>query len=62
VLCILYHLLIGQELYQDVLLSKSRNVKHLGAHSAISMSIDEMIETIIKAGYEVRRNERLDSG
>jgi transposase len=62
VLCILYHLLMCQELYQDELLSKSRSFKHLGVHSAISMSIDEMIETIIKAGYEVRRNERLDSG
>lgn len=62
VLCILYHLLMSQELYQDELLSKSRNVKHLGVHSAISMSIDEMIETIIKAGYVVRRNECLDSG
>jgi transposase len=62
VLCILYHLLMNQELYQDELLSKPRNIKHLSVHPAISMSIDEMIETIIKAGYEVRRNESSDSG
>jgi transposase len=62
VLCILYHLLMNQELYQDELLSKPRNNKHLSVHPAISMSIDEMIETIIKAGYEVRRNECFDSG
>jgi hypothetical protein len=53
---------MNQELYQDELLSKPRNIKHLSVHPAISMSIDEMIETIIKAGYEVRRNESLDSG
>jgi transposase len=57
VLCILYHLLMKQELYQDELLSKPRNIKHLSVHPANSMSIDEMIDVIIKAGYEVRRNE-----
>jgi transposase len=62
VLCILYHLIMNQELYQDELLSKPRVVKHLSVHPAISMSINEMIETIVKAGYEVRRNECLDSG
>ncbi len=62
VLCILYHLLMNHELYQDELLSKPRNPKHLGVRSAISMSIDEMIETIIKAGYEVRKSEYTEGG
>ena len=62
VLCILYHLLISQELYQDDLLSKPRCVKHSSVHSTTSMSLDEMIKTIIKAGYEVRRNEYREGG
>ena len=62
VLCILYHLLISQELYQDDLLGKPRSIKHAGRHSTASMSLDEMIRTIIKAGYEVRKNECLESG
>jgi transposase len=62
VLCILYHLLIHQEIYQDDLLGKPRNIKHPNAYSTTSMSLDEMIKTIIKAGYEVRRNEYLESG
>ncbi len=62
VLCILYHLLMNQELYQDELLSKPRVVRHLSERSEISMSIDEMIDTIVKAGYEVRRKEYLDGG
>ena len=62
VLCILYHLLISQETYQDDLLGKPRSNKHSSVHSTISMSLDEMIRTIIKAGYEVRRNEYLESG
>jgi transposase len=62
VLCILYHLIIKQELYQDELLSKSRNSKHLGVRPTSSMSIDDMIRTIIRAGYEVRKNECLEIG
>ena len=62
VLCILYHLLMKQELYKDELLSKPRNIKHISVHPANSMNIDEMIDVIVKAGYEVRRNEFLDSG
>jgi hypothetical protein len=55
VLCILYHLLIHQEMYHDDLLSKQRSVKHPHASSEISINLDEMIKTIIKAGYEVRK-------
>lgn len=62
VLCILYHLLIHQETYHDDLLGKPRTIKHPSAHSVISMSLDEMIKTIIKAGYEVRKNEYMDGG
>jgi transposase len=62
VLCILYHLLIHQEMYHDDLLSKQRNIKHPHASSEISISIDEMIKTIIKAGYEVRKIDYLKSG
>jgi hypothetical protein len=62
VLCILYHLLIHQETYQDDLLGKPRTFKHPCGNSATSMSLAEMIKTIIKAGYEVRRREYLESG
>jgi transposase len=62
VLCILYHLLIHQEIYHDDLLGKPRKIKHLSAYSATSMSLDEMIKTIIKAGYEVRKNEYSEGG
>jgi transposase len=62
VLCILYHLLICQEIYQDDLMGKPRCAKGSRVLSTISMSLDEMIQTIIKAGYEVRKNEFLESG
>jgi transposase len=61
VLCILYHLLIHQETYHDDC-GEPRKIKHYSACSTTSMSLDEMIKTIIKAGYEVKRNECLECG
>jgi len=62
VLCILYHLLVHQEFYHDELLGRPRSIKHSTASLTTSMSLDDMIKTIIKAGYEVRRNEYIGSG
>jgi len=62
VLCILYHLLIHQETYHDDLLGKPRNIRHRSAYSTTSTSLEEMIKTIIKAGYEVRKNEYTEGG
>jgi transposase len=61
VLCILYHLLINQEPYHDDY-CEPRKIKRYSSCSTISMSLDEMIKTIIKAGYEVKRNECLECG
>ncbi len=62
VLCILYHLLIRRELHQDELLSKPRRIKNPRLHTIAAMDLEEMIRIIIKAGYEVRKNECLESG
>jgi transposase len=61
VLCILYHLIISQETYQDDSLGKPRATKYSRAKSA-AMSLEDMIGIITKAGYEVRKNEYLVSG
>lgn len=62
VLCILYHLLVRRELYQDDLLSKPRCTKNPRLHPKTELDLDEMIRTIIKAGYEVRKNEHMEGG
>ena len=62
VLCILYHLLINQELYQYDLIDKPKRIRPPYMLSTKSLSLDEMIQTVIKAGYEVRRNEYMGSG
>ncbi len=62
VLCILYHLLINREFYKDDLLEKPRSIKGSRIHSTEVMSLDEMIKTIVRAGYEVRRIGSLEHG
>jgi len=62
VLCILYHLLIRREFYHDDLLNKPRCIKNLRLNPIAAMDLDEMIGTLIKAGYEVRKTECLESG
>jgi len=62
VLCILYHLLVRRELYQDDLLNKPRRIKNPRQHPIDAMDFDEMIRIITKAGYEVRKNDCLESG
>lgn len=62
VLCILYHLLVSRELYQDDLLNKPRCIKNPRSHPIAAMDLDEMIRTITRAGYEVRKKECLESG
>ena len=61
VLCILYHLIISQETYQDDSLGKPRSVKYSRIQSA-TMSLEDMIGIIVKAGYEVKKIEYLESG
>lgn len=56
VLCILYHLLINREMYQEDELKKSVHGKQDTASSTMNISIDEMIKLLAKAGYEVRPN------
>jgi transposase len=62
VLCILYHLLVRREVYQDDLINKPRFIKNPCQHPIAPMDLDEMIRTIIRAGYEVRKNEGTGSG
>jgi len=55
-------LLINREFYKDDLLEKPRSIKGSRIHSTEVMSLDEMIKTIVRAGYEVRRIGSLEHG
>jgi hypothetical protein len=62
VLCILYHLLVSREIYQEDLLNKPRRIESLCLHPKTAMDLDEIIRTIKRAGYEVRKSECIGSG
>jgi DNA-binding winged helix-turn-helix (wHTH) protein len=58
----LYHLLIHQEIYHDDPLGKPRKIKHIRAYFNNIDELDEKIKTIIKVGYEVRKNKYFEGG
>ena len=59
ILCILHHLLMNQEMYQEDGAEKSRHSKiDWSSAETDRMSLKVMIETIAKAGYEVKKIER----
>ena len=59
ILCILYHLLMNQEMYQEGGVEKSRTPRLDWSSSTTNkMSLQTMIEIIAKAGYEVKKIER----
>jgi transposase len=59
ILCILYHLLMNQEMYQEdgVVKSEPSRLDWTSSTTA-EMSLQTMIEIIAKAGYEVKKIER----
>ena len=59
ILCILYHLLMNQEMYQEDGMEKSRTSRLDWSSSTTGkLSLQTMIEIIAKAGYEVKKIER----
>jgi len=58
ILCVLHHLLMNQELYQEDGVEKSRQSKiDWSSERTNKMSLQTLIEIIAKAGYEVKKIE-----
>ena len=55
VLCILHHLLMNREKYQDTEMSKTKKVKLNWASSPIQMTEQDMINVLVGAGYTVQK-------
>jgi transposase len=60
ILCILYHLLINQEMYEELVVSKSKSSKAamFKTISLKGMALEEMIEVIRQNGYLVDKAEQ----
>ncbi len=57
VLCILHHLLMNQEMYQEDEDKKKTSRKAIVSPSSIEMPIQEMIDCIVRAGYVVTKSD-----
>jgi len=55
VLCILHHLLVNREKYQDSEMSKTKKVKLNWASSPVQMTEQDMINVLVDAGYAVQK-------
>src|SRR3990172_13301253 len=55
VLCILHHLLVNREKYQDAEMLKTKKVKLNWASSPIQMTEQDMINVLVGAGYTVQK-------
>jgi len=58
ILCILYHLLMNKEMYQEDGVEKSRTSRFDFSLTADTMSLETMIQIVAKAGYVVKKIER----
>jgi transposase len=55
VLCILHHLLMNREMYQDEGSKKIKSVDIDSSSKQAEISFEEMIRSLVRAGYEVRK-------
>jgi len=55
VLCILYHLLMNREMYQEDEVIKTKSVDIDPSSLPTKMGFEEMIRALVKAGYEIRK-------
>ena len=59
ILCILYHLLMNQEMYEESGVAKrTRSVKFDSSSSQRVLTAQEMIDILRLSGYEVRKIDR----
>jgi transposase len=55
VLCILYHLLMNREMYLEDEVIKTKSIGIDPSSSPTKMGFEEMIQVLVKAGYEIRK-------
>jgi len=62
VLCILHHLLMNREMYQDEGVKKAKSVDFGSSSKQTEISFEEMIRSLVRAGYEVRKRNKGTGG
>jgi transposase len=62
VLCILHHLLMNREMYQDEGVKKAKSVDFGSSSKQTEISFEEMIRSLVRAGYEVRKRNQGTGG
>jgi hypothetical protein len=59
VLCILYHLVVNREMYQEDDVIKTKRVDVNSSSLPTRLGFEEMIQILAKAGYEIRKTTQV---
>jgi transposase len=62
VLCILHHLLMNREMYQNEGVNKAKSIDFDSSSKQTEISFEEMIRSLVRAGYEVRKRNQGTGG
>ncbi len=62
VLCILFHLLMNREMYQEDDVIKTKSIDIDPSSLQTKMGFEEMIRVLVKAGYEIRKTTSVTGG
>ena len=62
VLCILHHLIVNREMFEDGISSKSKREKTGRSSSSTEMIIEDAIQILVRAGYLVQKRSEKEGG
>jgi len=62
VICILHHLIVNKEMFEDETKNKFRRVKSVRSSSSPEMIVSDAIQILIRAGYVVQKRSEQEGG
>lgn len=62
VICILHHLIVNREMFEDEAKNKSNRIKFARSSSAHEMLIADSIQILVRAGYVVQKRSEQEGG
>jgi len=62
VICVLHHLIVNREMFEDEATNKSKRIKPARSSSSPELIIADAIQVLVKAGYAVRKRSEQEGG
>ncbi len=62
IICILHHLIVNREMFEDEAMNKSKRIKPYRSSSSPDLIIADAIQILVRAGYAVQKRSERDGG